>query len=166
MDSTTLSFDGSEGGMGQSLGLGVAAIIGLSQSASGISRRCWLLTAERVNKQDENESLLLLSLTMESFEGLSTGQWWNKKNPKTIQFFTCFRLLGCCLFDTASSRWHRWVWTQRMSVLEPFFCRFDVFLEFLLEIDRRGTRCCSVTEQLDATLVARVTNMDVLLRDK
>lgn len=30
MDSTTLSFDGSEGGMGQSLGLGVAAIIGLS----------------------------------------------------------------------------------------------------------------------------------------
>lgn len=30
MDSTTLSFDGSEGWMGQSLGLGVAAIIGLS----------------------------------------------------------------------------------------------------------------------------------------
>lgn len=83
MDSTTLSFDGSEGGMGQSLGLGVAAIIGLSlsfffprdwQSASGNSRRCWLLTAERVNKRDENESLLLLLLTMESFERLSTGQ--------------------------------------------------------------------------------------------
>lgn len=91
----------------------------------------------------------------------------NKKKPKTIQFFTCSRLLGCCLFDTASSSWHRWVWTQRMSVLEPFFFRrFDVFLEFLLEIDGRGTRCCSVTHRLDATLVAGVTNMDVSLRDK
>lgn len=32
MDSTTLSYDRSKGGMGQSLGLGVAAIIGLSFS--------------------------------------------------------------------------------------------------------------------------------------
>lgn len=44
------------------------------------------------------------------------------------------------------------------------FCRFYIFSEFLLEIDSRETGCCSVTHRLDATLVARVTNMDVSLK--